>query len=99
MEWCPCRGQKSTTKDHVVAEWRAQFEWVDWINKPSVKLYFDDILPMMRSFGKNFCLNFLVAFFTIIGHASDNAVVNKQFLHNVKPNIQINQMNWYGYII
>ncbi|XP_022007917.1 putative leucine-rich repeat-containing protein DDB_G0290503 [Helianthus annuus] len=34
-----------------------------------------------------------------MGHATDNAVVNKQFLHNVTPDVQINQMNWCSYII
>ncbi|XP_021995254.1 probable serine/threonine-protein kinase kinX [Helianthus annuus] len=34
-----------------------------------------------------------------MGHATDNAIVNKQFLHNVTPNVQINQMNWCSYII
>ena len=68
--------KRPTAKDHVVAEWKAQFQGLGWVNRPSVKLYFDDILPVMHGFGRNFCLNFLVAFFTIIGHASDNAVVN-----------------------
>ncbi|XP_022003393.1 glutamic acid-rich protein-like [Helianthus annuus] len=34
-----------------------------------------------------------------MGHATDNAVVNKQFLHNDTPDVQMNQMNWCSYII
>ncbi|MFS7952437.1 hypothetical protein Hanom_Chr07g00606891 [Helianthus anomalus] len=53
----------------------------------------------MHDYGRNFRLNFLVAFFTVIGHASDNAAVNQQFLHNVKPKTEINQMKWCDYLI
>ncbi|KAJ0752777.1 hypothetical protein HanPI659440_Chr09g0328211 [Helianthus annuus] len=70
--------KRPTTKDQVVAAWKAQFEGFDWVNRPSVKLYFDDILPLIHGCRRDFCLNFLVAFFTIMGHASDNAVVTPQ---------------------
>ncbi|MFS7999405.1 hypothetical protein Hanom_Chr12g01165741 [Helianthus anomalus] len=56
-------------------------------------------MPEMDSFGRNFYLNFLIAFFTIIGHAIDNTVINQQFLHNMKQDVQINQLNWCGYLI
>ncbi|MFS7951378.1 hypothetical protein Hanom_Chr07g00594441 [Helianthus anomalus] len=91
--------KRSTKNDNIVAKWRAQFKGTDWINRPSVRIYFDNILLEMNDYERNFCLNFLVAFFTIIRHASDNATVNQHFLHNIKANIQINQMNWHDYLI
>ncbi|MFS8007536.1 hypothetical protein Hanom_Chr14g01262171 [Helianthus anomalus] len=91
--------KRSSNNGTVVAEWRGQFIGTAWIKRLGVKVYFDDILPTMDDYGKNFRLDFLVAIFTIIEHASDNVVVNQQFLHNVKPNIEINQMKWCDYLI
>ncbi|MFS7947091.1 hypothetical protein Hanom_Chr06g00544011 [Helianthus anomalus] len=84
--------KRSSKNDNVVAESRGQFIGTTWIKRPGVKAYFDDISPAMNDYGRNFCLNFLVSLFTMIGHASDNTVVNQQFFHNAKPNIQVNQM-------
>ncbi|XP_035842670.1 uncharacterized protein LOC118489139 [Helianthus annuus] len=52
----------------VVAEWKGKVSRIAWITRLGVKPYFDDILPQMHDYGRNFSLNFLVAFFTIIGH-------------------------------
>ncbi|MFS7994547.1 hypothetical protein Hanom_Chr12g01107341 [Helianthus anomalus] len=85
--------------DLVVAEWRRQFSGTIWMGRPFLKTNFDHILPQMHDYGRKFSLNFLVAFFTVIGYASDKSTVNQQFLHNVQPNIEINQIKWCDYLM
>ncbi|MFS8001497.1 hypothetical protein Hanom_Chr13g01191071 [Helianthus anomalus] len=90
--------KRTSKNDKVVAEWKGQFKGTSWIKRLGVKAYFEDILLEMDDYGRNFRPNFLDVFFTIIGHASDNAIVNQQFFHSVEPNIEINQMKWSDYL-
>jgi len=52
--------------------------------------------------GRNFMINFLVGFFTIVGETNKNSVVNLRFLTSIKKNTtagDIKQLQWCDYLI
>jgi len=94
----PIKNKRAKKKDAVVAEWRSQFKKTTWISRPFTMAYLDHIRGLKHS-GRYFMLNFLVAFFSIVGETNDNSFVNQSFLNSVRSNINIKDLRWCDYMI
>jgi len=90
--------KRPNVKDPVIAEWRSQYKDTPWIRRPYVIEFFRK-LSKKKGSGRNFMLNFLVGFFTVLGETDGNSVVNQRFLPFVKEDINIKDLNWCAYMI
>ncbi|MFS7917045.1 hypothetical protein Hanom_Chr03g00184491 [Helianthus anomalus] len=87
--------QKET--DLIIKFWRGQF------SKDILKrMYAANLIKYFKSkneFGRQFKLNFLVIFLTVMAKAMKSSTVNQRFLPSMKSNKNTQDSNWCEYIL
>ncbi|KAK9080273.1 hypothetical protein SSX86_001949 [Deinandra increscens subsp. villosa] len=87
---------KPNTSDPVVAEFREQF------GDDSLKIKLTravDVFEKNKGGGREFVLNFLVVFNTVIIETMQSSTINQRFLTSITTDSVVSRMNWCGYLI
>ncbi|KAI3810678.1 hypothetical protein L1987_20300 [Smallanthus sonchifolius] len=80
-----------TIRDAVIAEFKNQFDIAD--KPPTPKNLFDH-LKECKDAGRQFQLNFLVLFITIMGEITQGSTVNMKFLPRLTTGVDIKSFDW-----
>ncbi|KAK9071737.1 hypothetical protein SSX86_008166 [Deinandra increscens subsp. villosa] len=87
---------KPNTSDLVVAEFREQF------GDDSLKIKLTravDVFEKNKGGGREFVLNFLVVFNTVIIETMQSSTINQRFLTSITTDSVVSRMNWCVYLI